>query len=166
MNAITCALHHAQSLPTAIQSPHIFCPIHGLFLVGDNDSFPIEITFIILQDVLYYIVVIADFGYTLFMPLGYLLTKVFQIIQFSILMTMSVPDEGYSRNARCALNQIYVCFLFYPMQYLYIFLVIKKGPLHINGRGRDRMVVEFTTSYAISAYITTKVVSSNPADDR
>ena len=52
------------------------------------------------------------------------------------------------------------------MQYLYIFLVIKKGPLHINGRGRDRMVVEFTTSYAISAYITTKVVSSNPADDR
>jgi hypothetical protein len=52
------------------------------------------------------------------------------------------------------------------MQYLYIFLVIKKGPLHINGRGRDRMVVGFTTSYAISAYITTKVVSSNPADDR
>jgi hypothetical protein len=30
-------------------------------------------------------------------------------------------------------------------------------------RVRDRMVVGFTTTYAISAYITTKVVSSNTA---
>ena len=32
-------------------------------------------------------------------------------------------------------------------------------------RGRDRMVVGFTNTYAISA-ITTKVVSSNPAHDK
>ena len=29
-------------------------------------------------------------------------------------------------------------------------------------RGRDRMVVGFTTTYAIGAFITTNVVSSNP----
>ena len=36
----------------------------------------------------------------------------------------------------------------------------------IDGRrGRDRMVVEFTTTYAISD-ITTEIVSSNPAQAR
>ena len=32
---------------------------------------------------------------------------------------------------------------------------------HLGCRGRDRMVVGFITTYAVSAY-TTKVVSSNP----
>jgi len=38
----------------------------------------------------------------------------------------------------------------------------------MNHRGRDRMVVGFTTTYAISDYkcITPKVVSSNPAHDK
>jgi len=40
----------------------------------------------------------------------------------------------------------------------YIYLTLKDSSSH---GGRDRMVVGFTTTYAISA-ITTKVVSSNP----
>jgi len=38
--------------------------------------------------------------------------------------------------------------------------------LFMNRRGRDSMVVGFTTTFTISAYISTNVVNSNPAQVR
>jgi hypothetical protein len=44
-------------------------------------------------------------------PLVYLLPKPFKLFCFPILSTLSVPDEGYSRNASCALNLVSTCSL-------------------------------------------------------
>jgi hypothetical protein len=42
----------------------------------------------------------------LFRPFGLLACKTYKIIWLSYLSILSVPDEGYSRNALCALNLI------------------------------------------------------------
>ena len=52
-----------------------------------------------------------------------------------------------------------ILFLFNYIYNLYIYRQIYRGR-----RGPDRMVVGFTTTYAISAYLT-KVVSFNPTHD-
>jgi hypothetical protein len=44
----------------------------------------------------------------LFKPFGLLAPKTFKIIWFSNLSTLSIPDEGYSRNVSCALNLIFI----------------------------------------------------------
>ena len=44
---------------------------------------------------------------TLFRLFGFLCTqRIFKLICFSIILTWSVPDASYSRNASCALNFI------------------------------------------------------------
>jgi len=50
-------------------------------------------------------VFLADFV-ILFKSFGSVAPLKFQIISLSNLSTWSVPDEGYSRNAACALNYI------------------------------------------------------------
>jgi len=42
----------------------------------------------------------------LFRSFGFLAPKDLKIIWFSNILALSVPDEGYSRNAWCALNLI------------------------------------------------------------
>jgi len=48
-------------------------------------------------------VTLADFGYPVFRHFGFLARKLFKIIWFANLSTLGVSDEGYSRNASCAL---------------------------------------------------------------
>ena len=40
----------------------------------------------------------------LFRPFGLFAPKIFEIIWFSNLLTLSIPNEGYSRNVSCTLN--------------------------------------------------------------
>ena len=70
--------------------------------------------------------------------------KLFGISRRSIL---SVPDEGYSRNASCALNISTFLFCDVKHRVRTIMQWINRGC-----RGRYRVVVWFTTTYAISAY--------------
>ena len=46
----------------------------------------------------------ADVGYFISVLLAYLFPKTFTLFGFSNLSSMIVPDEGYSRDASCALN--------------------------------------------------------------
>jgi hypothetical protein len=48
---------------------------------------------------------VADFGYSVY-ALGFLAPKVYKIIWHSNILALSVHDEGYFRNALCALNLI------------------------------------------------------------
>ena len=56
-------------------------------------------------------VTVAYFNYP-FMPFSFIAPKICSINWFSNLSILSVPYEGYSRNALCALNLI-SCFYFY-----------------------------------------------------
>jgi hypothetical protein len=40
----------------------------------------------------------------MFRPFGFLAPKDFKIILVSNILSLGVPDEGYSRNTSCALN--------------------------------------------------------------
>ena len=62
----------------------------------------------------------------LFRPIGLLAPKAFEIIWFSNLSTLSVPDEGYSRNASCALNLIYT-FLLYKLWLQWMIASVIRG---------------------------------------
>jgi hypothetical protein len=65
--------------------------------------------------------------------LGYLLSKLLTIIWFSNRSTWSVPDEGYCRNASCALS--WYLFLFYHLMLYGSLLFRKVGekiPVHFN----------------------------------
>jgi hypothetical protein len=50
-------------------------------------------------------VTVADFGYSVY-ALGFLAPKDYNIIWHSNILALSVHDEGYFRNALCALNLI------------------------------------------------------------
>ena len=74
---------------------------------------------------------------------------------FLNILSLSVPDEGYSRNASCALSFIstFLSLVYnekeHQVSYLFLFLI---SDLLEGLRGRDHMVVRFLTTYAISAY--------------
>ena len=55
----------------------------------------------------------------LFRPFGFLAPKGFKIIWLSNILDLSVPDEGYCRNASCALHLIA---MLYHMQKRTIYL--------------------------------------------
>jgi hypothetical protein len=57
---------------------------------------------------------------------------------YSNLSILSVPDEVYSRNVSCSLNLISTFFFI--------------STSHRDRHGSNRMIVGFTTPYAISAY--------------
>jgi len=57
----------------------------------------------------------------------------------------------------CGMNKFYILTLT-PTTYVYCLFRIN---IYRGHRGCDRMLVEFTTTYAIGASITTDVVSSN-----
>ena len=54
----------------------------------------------------------------------------------------------------------------YQIKLYRVHLTISRIKLIRGCRGRDHMVVGFTTTYATCAYITTDVVGSNPAQGR
>ena len=61
----------------------------------------------------------------LFRPFGLLVPKTFKIIWFSNLSTLSVPDEGYSRNGWCALNLISMFFLLHLLGHFFSIVYTK-----------------------------------------
>ena len=74
---------------------------------------------------------------------------------FLNILALIVPDEGYSRNASCALNVIstFLSRVFnekeHQVSYLFLFLISDS----LEGlRGRDHMVIGFLTTNVISAY--------------